>query len=80
MRIHISHEANKRTGKALGSVILLQHGYLPPLITKEYEKQYVDVLKYSFKNPNREEGFNSFLKFIIEMILRTQNLVKEEIS
>ena len=54
VRIHISHEANKRTGKALASIILLQNGYLPPLITAEDEKEYIETFIQGF---DREDWF-----------------------
>lgn len=71
VRIHISHEANKRTGKALASIILLQNGYLPPLIDQEDEKKYLDSLSGLY-----EDNFEPFLNFVIEMIEKTQEKYK----
>lgn len=71
VRIHISHEANKRTGKALASIILLQNGYLPPLITSEDEKKYLNSLEGFY-----EDNFEKFLDFVIEMIVKTQEKYK----
>jgi hypothetical protein len=81
VRIHISHEANKRTGKAIGSAILLAFGYLPPKIGKEDEKEYVDTLKYGFED---EQGLHKFTKFVAKMITKTHhemsaNLNKDEL-
>lgn len=73
VRIHISHEANKRTGKAFASVILCQNGYLPPLITAEDEKRYIAVLRDNFDDEN---GFEKFLKFVVDMIVKTQEKAK----
>lgn len=70
VRIHISHEANKRTGKALASAILLSYGYLPPKIGKEDEKEYVDTLKHGFED---EEGFSKFTQFVARMITKTHH-------
>lgn len=72
VRIHISHEANKRSGKALASIILLQNGYLPPLIDKEDEKLYLSTLLTSL----HEDNFEIFLNFVIKMIEKTQEKYK----
>lgn len=68
VRIHISHEANKRTGKAIASVILLSHGYLPPKIGKDDEKEYLAVLQ---KGIESEEGRLEFTQFIMKMMTNT---------
>ncbi len=68
IRIHISHEANKREGKAIGSVILLTHGYLPPEITGEDGKMYVKVLEEGFEAKN---GHVPFMHFIVERMKKT---------
>ena len=60
VRIHISHEANKRTGKALASVMLLSHGYLPPKIGKEDEKEYLEVFKQAM---NEKDGHLRLTRF-----------------
>lgn len=73
IRIHISYEANKRTGKALGAIILLAHGYLPPKIAKEDTEAYVNCLYQSFE---REDGIVLFTDFIVKMILKTQEEMK----
>lgn len=68
VRIHISHEANKRTGKAIASAILLAFGYLPPKIGREDEKEYLDTLKYGFED---ELGLRKFTAFVAKMITKT---------
>lgn len=69
VRIHISHEANKRTGKALASVILLKHGYLPPKIKKEDEREYLDALQLGIEE---KDGHLRLIDFVAKNILRTQ--------
>jgi hypothetical protein len=68
VRIHISHEANKREGKALGSLILLAHGYLPPEITGEDGKRYVKLLEEGFET---KDGHIPFMHFIVEQMKKT---------
>lgn len=43
VRIHVSHEANKRTGKAFAWTILSAHGYIPPIIGKNQEREFLDA-------------------------------------
>lgn len=69
VRIHISHEANKRTGKALASIIFLAHGYLPPKIPKEDAEEYVKLLQKGFA---RSDGHIAFTQFVARKILDTQ--------
>ena len=69
VRIHISHEANKRTGKAMGSLVLLANGYLPPKITKEDEKKYVKTLENSFEKLG---GLADFTNFVAGKVLDAQ--------
>ncbi len=69
VRIHISHEANKRSGKAIGSAILLSYGYLPPKIGKEHSREYVTVMREGFAKG--EEGFENFVRFIVERMRET---------
>lgn len=68
VRIHISHEANKREGKALGSIILLAFGYLPPEISGEDGKRYVKLLQEGFE---KEDGHIPFMHFIVEQMKKT---------
>lgn len=69
VRIHISHEANKRTGKALASAILLANGYLPPIIDKDSSAEYVKIMREGFE---KEDGIALFTDFIARKILETQ--------
>lgn len=69
VRIHISHEANKRTGKALASVMLLSAGYLPPKIGKEDEKEFLAVI---MKSVDEENGHLRLTQFVAKMIVKTQ--------
>lgn len=69
VRIHISHEANKRTGKAIASAILLSHGYLPPEIGPELTDEYIDALRNSFES---EKGPEEFYRFLVREIVQTQ--------
>ncbi len=68
VRIHISHEANKRTGKAIASAILMSYGYLPPKIGKEDEKEYMAALQEGFEDEN---GLQKFTKFVAKIITKT---------
>lgn len=68
VRVHISHEANKRTGKAIGSAILLSYGYLPPKISKEDTKEYMDTL---YAGMEEEGGQKRFTQFIARKIVET---------
>lgn len=69
VEVHISHEANKRTGKALASIILLHAGYLPPIIGKNDTQEYLDKMKAGF---NSEEGRDAFVQYIARKIIETQ--------
>lgn len=69
VEIHISHEANKRTGKALASVILLNAGYLPPKIDKKDTQEYLDKLKAGFYS---SEGREAFIQYVAQKIIETQ--------
>lgn len=69
VRIHISHEANKRTGKGVASVMLLDSGYLPPKIGKEDEKEFLDVFKKALEEEN---GHFRLAQFVAKMIIKTQ--------
>lgn len=77
VRIHPWNEAHKRTGKVIASLILLQNGYLPPLITKEDAKEFVGLMLHGFRQP---KGHIPFIKFIIRMIEKTQETMKKEIA
>jgi hypothetical protein len=70
VKIHPWSEANKRTGRAIASLILLQHGYLPPLITQEEEQEYVKLFVDGFAD--EEHGLNNFVQFIARQIIKTQ--------
>lgn len=76
VRIHISSDANKRTGKALASIILLQNGYLPPLITQEDEDLYIDTFINNF---DKKDGFENFKQFVVNMIIKTQEHFKGQL-
>lgn len=69
VKIHPSHEANKRTGKGLGSIIFLPYGYLPPKIGKADSEEYVKILEESFE---RIDGCARFTQFIARKIIETQ--------
>jgi prophage maintenance system killer protein len=73
VRIHPWEEANKRTGKVLASLILLKNGYLPPLITAEHEKEYLQSLMQGFE---KEDGHVQFIQLIARFIEETQNKFK----
>ncbi|MCC5831901.1 MAG: Fic family protein [Chlamydiales bacterium] len=75
VRIHISHEANKRTGKAIGSAILLSYGYLPPVISKKDSNEYEQCLINGFSKG--EEGFEGFVQFIVKQMIETYQMMKE---
>ncbi len=66
--LHISHEANKRTGKALASAILLSFGYLPPKIGPANAKEYVKTLIDGLEDP---QGLEKFTQFVLKMMVKT---------
>jgi hypothetical protein len=70
---HISHHANKRTGKGIAGVILLAHGYPVPKIGPKDAKEYVDRMKYAFEH---QDGIKVFICFIARMIIQTQQELK----
>lgn len=69
VQIHISHEANKRTGKALASAILLSHGYLPPKIGKDDAEEYKKVFIEGF---GKVDGLANFTQFVARKVLDAQ--------
>ena len=73
IRIHPFNQAHKRTAKAVASIILLQNGYLPPLITQRDEKEYTSVLIDDLK---ANKGPVKFTKFIFRLINETQESFK----
>ena len=70
VRIHPFNGAHKRTGRALASRILLEHGYLPPVLTCDDIKDYEDALMNSL---DPEKGYELFTQFVIRMVKRTQD-------
>ncbi|MCH9627594.1 MAG: hypothetical protein S4CHLAM2_12350 [Chlamydiales bacterium] len=68
VRLHISNEAHKRTGKALASIILLAYGYLPPKIEGEDGKEYIRILQSAFRE---DRGFERFMAFIVRKMQET---------
>lgn len=68
VEIHISFEANKRSGKALASLILLAYGYLPPKIDKVSGSEYVDVMKEALAS---NDGHIKFTNYIAKKIQET---------
>lgn len=75
IQIHIVADANKRTGRLIGSMILLAAGFLPPKISSADGKEYVAVLKQSFKE---EQGHRRFTQYIVKLMLKTQNESQNE--
>ncbi len=63
-------DANKRTAKALANIVLLEHGYLPPVLLKNDIELYKEVLKKSF---DPEKGYELFTQFVARMVKRTQD-------
>ena len=70
VRAHPWFDANKRSGKLIASIILLQNGYLPPLMTQEDAQKYTDLLKYGFQSA---DGHIAFVEFIAQLVDRTQH-------
>ncbi len=68
VRVHISHEANKRTGKALASIILLSYGYLPPKIGKENTDEYLSCMIDGLES---KEGVQNLVDFVARKITET---------
>lgn len=81
IEIHISHHANKRTGKGWAIPILLQNGFLPPIIGNKPgdAEEYQGVLKECFRCPNEtypEPGYVYFTDYVARKILATQEEMK----
>ena len=70
VRIHAWNGAHKRTGRALAAIILLQHGYLPPILTKDDVALYDEIF---IKSLNPESGYELFTQFVARMVKRTQD-------
>jgi len=47
--------------------------YLPPLITQEDEKEYIETFIQGF---DKEDGFEKFKQFVVKMIIKTQETFK----
>jgi len=75
VRIHTFYEGNKRTGKAIGSAILLLNGYLPPFIKEEDYKEYIDCFE---KNFEEKDGHIPLTNFIAKKILEIQKKSRDE--
>ncbi len=69
IRIHVFSEANKRTGRLLSSIIFLQNGFLPPLITKEDSEEFQKQLSDNF---SKVDGAFNFAHYIAKLVQRTQ--------
>ncbi len=69
VRIHPFNHANKQTARAVASRILLEHGYLPPLLTSDDLEEYLKVLLVSL---DPENGYGPFTQFLARMVKRTQ--------
>ena len=72
-RLRVSDEASEGTGKALGSVILLHYGYLPP----ENTGAYTQCLNNNFEE---KEGAIRFTQFVAQKIFETQEKMKLKIG
>lgn len=68
IRIHPWNAAHKRTGKVIASIILMKHGYLPPIITQA--KEFDDVLQKAIYGGKTE--YENFVQFIARSIKQTQ--------
>ena len=69
IRIHPFQDANMRTAKAVASFILLKHGYLPPLLTKDDVKECRKMLRANL-DPRR--GYHYFTQYIAGLVQRAQ--------
>ncbi len=70
VQIHPWDVANKRTGKGIGSMIFLEHGYLPPLISEKGEAERFGRL--FIEGFEKEDGYKSFVEFIAHAVEKTQ--------
>ncbi len=70
VRIHAFYEANKRTGRLLSSIIFLENGFLPPLITKEDNEEFLKQFK---DNLTKEDGALNFAEYLAKLVERTQS-------
>lgn len=76
IRIQPWNDGNKRTAKAISSLILLDHGYLPPLI-----KDTADFHAHTLKSfAARENGGKLFAEYIANQIEATQEEFKGNLS
>lgn len=75
IHIHVAEGANKRTGRLVGTLILLASGYLPPKISGEDGEKYVEMLEQSF---SEESGHLRFTQFIVKLMKAQQNEHKNE--
>ena len=70
MRINPFNEANKRTAKAIATLILLKHGYLPPLLTSEDVEECKKIL---LDNIEPQRGYHYFTHYLARLVKRTQD-------
>ena len=70
IRLHPFQDANMRTAKAVASFILLKHGYLPPLLTKDDVKECRKMLRANL-DPRR--GYHYFTQYIAGLVQRAQD-------
>jgi hypothetical protein len=69
IRIHPWDEAHKRTGKALAIKILLEYGFLPPLIEGEDGERFIKLVSENIRNPS---GHLPLIELLMELIEKTQ--------
>ncbi len=70
VRIHPFNGAHKRIGKAIASRILLEHGYLPPLLISSDYQLYKQTLIDSL---DPRQGDELFTQFVTRMVKRAQD-------
>lgn len=76
VEIHAWDMSNKRTGRSLALFVLLNNGYLPPLIDSEDSNRYVSTLLNGFDD---DEGYMPFIHLIKELMVKTYKLMQKEL-
>ncbi len=76
VRIYPFSDANKRTGKAIATFILLKHGYLPPLLTNDDIEECTKLFR---DNIDPRRGYHFFTHYLAGLVKRAQDQYKGQI-
>ncbi len=75
IKIQPFNVATQRTAQAIGSAILLSHGYLPPNIELDDQKEYMQCIKNGFNDKNAHLYLTNF---IAKKIVKVQQIFKDD--